>query len=85
MPGDELGQSHLDMIVTEKKVFDVGLGISNRRPPSVGAEEAELFFGSKNLTSLGDTLRANYTFTQEGMREVDFGMPATTPCFTACR
>lgn len=73
VPGDELGQSHLDMIVTEKKVFDVGLGISNRRPPSVGAEEAELFFGSKNLTSLGDTLRANYTFTQEGMREVDLG------------
>ena len=73
VPGDELGQSHLDMIVTEKKVFDVGLGISNRRPPSVGAEEAKLFFGTKNLTRLGDTLRANYTFTQEGMREVDFG------------
>jgi hemolysin activation/secretion protein len=73
VPGDELGQSHLDMIVTEKKVFDVGIGISNRRPPSVGAEEAEMFFGTKNLTSLGDTLRANYTFTQEGMREVDFG------------
>ncbi|HIL73904.1 MAG TPA: ShlB/FhaC/HecB family hemolysin secretion/activation protein [Verrucomicrobia bacterium] len=73
VPGDELGQSHLDMIVTEKKVFDVGIGISNRRPPSVGAEEAEMFFGTKNLTSLGDTLRANYTFTQEGMREIDFG------------
>jgi hemolysin activation/secretion protein len=73
VPGDELGQSHLDMIVTEKKVFDVGIGISNRRPPSVGAEEAEMFFGTKNLTSLGDTLRVNYTFTQEGMREIDFG------------
>ena len=73
VPGEELGQSHLDMIVTEKKVFDVGVGISNRRPPSVGAEEAEVFLGTNNLTSLGDTLRANYTFTQEGMREVDFG------------
>ena len=73
VPGDELGQSHLDMIVTENKVFDVGLGVSNRRPPSVGAEEAELYFGTRNLTSLGDTLRANYTFTQDGMREVDFG------------
>ena len=73
VPSDELGQSHLDMIVTEKKVFDVGIGISNRRPPSVGAEEAEVFFGTKNLTSLGDTLRLNYTFTQEGMREADFG------------
>jgi hemolysin activation/secretion protein len=73
VPSDELGQSHLDMIVTEKKVFDVGIGISNRRPPSVGAEEAEMFFGTKNLTSLGDTLRLNYTFTQEGMREADFG------------
>ena len=73
VPGEELGQSHLDMIVTENKVFDVGVGVSNRRPPSVGAEEAELFFGARNLTSLGDTLRANYTFTQEGMREVDFG------------
>jgi len=73
VPGEELGQSHLDMIVTEKKLFDVGVGISNRRPPSVGAEEAEVFLGTKNLTSLGDTLRANYTFTQEGMREVDFG------------
>ena len=72
VPGDELGQSHLDMIVTENKVFDVGLGVSNRRPPSVGAEEAELYFGTRNLTSLGDTLRANYTFTQDGMKEADF-------------
>ena len=32
-----------------------------------------MFLGTKNLTSLGDTLRANYTFTQEGMRDVDFG------------
>ena len=32
VPGEELGQSHLDMIVTEKKLFDVGVGISNRRP-----------------------------------------------------
>ena len=61
VPGDELGQSHLDMIVTENRVFDVGLGVSNRRPPSVGAEEAEVYFGTKNLTSLGDTLRGNYT------------------------
>jgi hemolysin activation/secretion protein len=73
VPGDELGQSHLDMIVTEKKVFDVGIGISNRRPPSVGAEEAEVFLGTKNLTSFGDSLRMNYTFTQKGMREADFG------------
>ena len=73
VPGDELGQSHLDMIVTENKVFDVGLGISNRRPPSVGAEEAEIYFGTKNLTSLGDTLRGNYTLSQEGMDEWDVG------------
>ncbi|MAH75786.1 MAG: hypothetical protein CBC62_06345 [Opitutia bacterium TMED102] len=73
VPGDELGQSHLDMIVAENKVFDVGLGISNRRPPSVGAEEAEIYFGTKNLTSLGDTLRGNYTLSQEGMDEWDVG------------
>jgi hemolysin activation/secretion protein len=73
VPGDELGQSHLDMIVTENKVFDVGLGISNRRPPSVGAEEAEIYFGTKNLTSLGDTLRGNYVLSQEGMDEWDVG------------
>ena len=73
VPGEELGQSQLDMIVTENKVFDVGVGVSNRRPPSVGAEEAEVYFGTKNLTSLGDSLRANYTFTQNGMREADLG------------
>ena len=73
VPGEELGQSQLDMIVTENKVFDVGVGVSNRRPPSVGAEEAEVYFGTKNLTSLGDSLRANYTFTQDGMREADLG------------
>ena len=71
VPGDELGQSHLDMIVTENRVFDVGLGVSNRRPPSVGAEEAEVYFGTKNLTSFGDTLRGNYTLSQEGMEEWD--------------
>ena len=71
VPGDELGQSYLDMIVTENRVFDVGLGVSNRRPPSVGAEEAEVYFGTKNLTSLGDTLRGNYTLSQEGMEEWD--------------
>jgi hemolysin activation/secretion protein len=73
VPTDQLGESNLDMIVTENKVFDAGVGVSNRRPPSVGAEEAEVFLGTKNLTSLGDALRANYTFTQEGMEEVDFG------------
>ena len=73
VPGDELGQSHLDMIVTENRVFDIGLGVSNRRPPSVGAEEAEVYFGTKNLTSLGDTLRGNYTISQEGMDEWDLG------------
>ena len=72
LPGDELGQSHLDVIVTENKLFDAGIGISNRRPPSVGAEEAEVYVGTRNLTSLGDTLRLNYTFTDEGMDEVDF-------------
>jgi hemolysin activation/secretion protein len=72
LPGDELGQSHLDVIVTENKLFDAGFGISNRRPPSVGAEEAEVYVGTRNLTSLGDTLRLNYTFTDEGMDEVDF-------------
>ena len=72
LPGDELGQSHLDVIVTEHKLFDAGIGLSNRRPPSVGAEEAEVYVGTKNLTSLGDTLRLNYTFTDEGMKEVDF-------------
>ena len=71
VPGDELGQSHLDMIVTENRGFDVGLGGSNRRPPSVGAEEAEVYFGTKNLTSFGDTLRGNYTLSQEGMEEWD--------------
>ncbi|MDP7291997.1 MAG: ShlB/FhaC/HecB family hemolysin secretion/activation protein [Verrucomicrobiota bacterium] len=73
VPTDQLGESNLDMIVTENKVFDAGVGVSNRRPPSVGAEEAEVFLGTKNLTSLGDALRANYTFTQEGLEEVDFG------------
>ena len=72
LPGDELGQSHLDVIVTENKLFDAGIGISNRRPPSVGAEEAEVYLGTRNLTSLGDTLRLNYTFTDKGMDEVDF-------------
>ena len=72
VPGDELGKSHLDVIVTENKLFDAGIGISNRRPPSVGAEEAEVYIGTKNLTSLGDTLRLNYIFTQDGMEEVDF-------------
>ena len=72
LPGDELGQSHLDVIVTEHKLFDAGIGLSNRRPPSVGAEEAEVYIGTKNLTSLGDTLRLNYTFTDECMKEVDF-------------
>ncbi len=73
VPTDELGKSNLDMIVTENKVFDAGVGVSNRRPPSVGAEEAEVFIGTKNLTSLGDSLRVNYTFTQNGMEEVDLG------------
>ena len=73
VPGDDLGVSHLDMIVTENRVFDVGLGVSNRRPPSVGAEEAEIYFGSKNLTSFGDTLRGNYTISQQGMDEWDVG------------
>ncbi len=73
VPTDQLGESNLDMIVTENKVFDAGVGISNRRPPSVGSEEAEVFLGTKNLTSLGDALRANYTFTQRGMEELDFG------------
>src|SRR3954466_4461146 len=55
-PGTEPGEAYLDVQLAESNPFQLGLQISNRRSPSVGAEQVEILASDRNLTGNGDVL-----------------------------
>lgn len=59
-PGARPGESALKVNVAEENPFDVAFAIANDRPPSVGAERAEVYVAHRNLTGWGDTLGVRY-------------------------
>ena len=59
-PGGKPGESILDVKVKERQPFRLALDFSNRRPPSVGAEIAEVTASMLNLTGHGDPITLRY-------------------------
>jgi hemolysin activation/secretion protein len=59
-PGDQAGESILDLSVTERNPFQIGLEFANNRPPSVGAYEMNLLASDSDLTGVGDSLSAKW-------------------------
>lgn len=59
-PGTEPGEASLDVQIAESNPVQFGLQISNRRSPSVGAEQVEALASHRNLTGNGDVLALRY-------------------------
>jgi hemolysin activation/secretion protein len=59
-PGIAPGEANLDVQVGESNPYQLGLQISNRRSPSVGAEQVEILASDRNLTGNGDVLALRY-------------------------
>lgn len=55
-PGLTLGESHLNLRVTEANPFKVRLGFNNYLSPTVGAEQGFLSVEHQNVTGFGDQL-----------------------------
>ena len=62
-PGTQPGEAVLKANVQETLPYQVGLSLSNRRPPSVGPYLGEIFASHRNLTGWGDTIDARYGLT----------------------
>ncbi len=77
-PGAVPGQAELDVQVVEDRPHEVWLIGDNRRPPSVGAEEARINMSNYNMTGFGDTLIFDYSVT-EGLNDffVRYSWPLT--------
>jgi hemolysin activation/secretion protein len=59
-PGEQPGESVLDVDVTERNPFQFGLQFGNPRSPSVGAYEMDAFFSDSDLLGFGDSLAFRY-------------------------
>jgi hemolysin activation/secretion protein len=59
-PGTAPGEANLDVQVGESNPYQLGLQVSNRRSPSVGAEQVEILATDRNLTGNGDVLALRY-------------------------
>ncbi len=55
-PGLALGESHLNLRITEANPFKVRLGFNNYLSPTVGAEQGFLSVEHQNVTGFGDQL-----------------------------
>jgi len=55
-PGTQPGEAVLRADVTGASPFIAGFTASNERSPIVGADQAEVFFGTRNLLGYGETL-----------------------------
>jgi hemolysin activation/secretion protein len=71
-PGTEPGEAYLDMQVAETNPWQLGVQISNRRSPSVGAEQVEILASNRNLTGNGDVLSVRYGLNTGGFRDWEF-------------
>ena len=70
LPGLRPGEALLRLDVEEQPSRSVHVGVDNRRPPSVGAERAEVEFNDYNFLGYADTFNARYGLT-EGLNDVD--------------
>lgn len=59
-PGLALGESHLNLRVTESNPFKVRFQFNNYQSPSVGAEQGLVTVEHQNVTGFGDSLSVQY-------------------------
>ena len=86
-PGAEPGEAYLDAQVQESNPLQLGMQVSNRRSPSVGAEQVEVLASHRNLTGNGDVLALRYGVNTGGFDDwewagaddfsVDYTIPIT--------
>ncbi|MDH5324095.1 MAG: BamA/TamA family outer membrane protein [Gammaproteobacteria bacterium] len=63
-PGEQRGQSNLDIRVIEDKPYELTLEINNHRPTSIGEWQGRLGAKHRNLSGNGDTLGIAYSGTE---------------------
>lgn len=68
-PGLRPGESYLDLTVEDRPTHAFGIDFHNQLPPSVGAEQLDLWFQSSNLTGWGDSLDFRYGVFAGGAAE----------------
>ncbi|MEO5714042.1 MAG: ShlB/FhaC/HecB family hemolysin secretion/activation protein [Luteolibacter sp.] len=71
-PGLVPGEALMVVMVEEAPKWSYGLDFHNQRSPSVGGEQAEVWFENRNLTGYSDTLRARLGLFSGNPEELDF-------------
>ncbi|MFT5484983.1 MAG: hemolysin activation/secretion protein [Halieaceae bacterium] len=77
-PLSQLGQSELEIVVTEAPSRELFIGVNNHRTPSVGAEDVSLAYTDYNLSGHGDALSASIAST-EGLSELSLAYTLPVP------
>lgn len=70
-PGKKLGQSILELNITENEPYFVNTQISNHQSPSIGQYRLDLNFGHRDITKNLDTLDVNLGVS-EGLFDTNF-------------
>ena len=78
-PGVRLGESVLNVRVTEHSPFAVAVEFNNYQSPTVGAERGLLTVAHRNLTGYGDILRAQFGYSDGTDLQIDasYALPLT--------
>lgn len=71
-PGMTRGEARLELKVTEKNPWHLGLAARNDRPPSVGAEALEVLASNQNVTGISDALDLRYGLAQRSRDSLEF-------------
>jgi len=84
-PGLRRGESELGVEIKERSPYKFGFKFNNYEPPSVGAEEGEVFFLHENLTGNGDILSLAYGRSNGVSPDFDifYSVPVTSRDTTA--
>lgn len=69
-PGDQPGQSVLDLMIKEADRYSASVSFNNQRSPSVGAEQVVSFFSVRDLSGYGDFLAVRYGILQGGFDDM---------------
>lgn len=71
-PGTDPGDAGLDVRVAEANPWQLGVVVSNRRPPSVGSTAVDLFASHSNLTGNGDLLSLRYDVANGPLDDLEY-------------
>jgi hemolysin activation/secretion protein len=68
-PGLLPGEARVDLVIEETPAWSYGLELHNQLPPSVGAEQLDLWLENRNLTGFSDHLSFRYGAFGGGIEE----------------